>query len=143
MDYSQLLFLLTILELSLKTCLELKFSILFLVLLFLHHLLKAASVVNLQIRLYRSTLLHFLTAHYNHIHQEINLQDHIFALFYFYYHLITHSIYDNKFLENHYKILGLYHIHLFFSSLYFLFVDLNYLNCLIHQRIFSEKNALI
>ena len=102
----------------------------------LHHVLKAVSVVSLQIVLYQSILLHFPTTHYNHIH-------HIWTLFFFFCHLITHSIYDSKFLENHYIILKRYHRHLFFSHLYFFFTDLDYLDDLNHQQICSEKSALI
>ena len=41
----------------------------------------------------------------------------------------------NTFLENHYIFLKLYHTHLFFFLLYFLFVDLDYLIYLSHQKI--------
>ena len=56
--------------------------------------------------------------HYNHICQEINLSDYISTL-YFSFIMITHSIYDNKFQENHSIILKLYHKHFLFSLLTF------------------------
>ena len=84
MDYVQLVFLLMTLELCLIVCLEIGFLILFLFLLFVHHLLVVALFVH-QVILYFNNLLVlyqliFLISQtnlYNHMYQVLNQQDNI------------------------------------------------------------------
>ena len=105
---------LIILEFFLIICLELKFLILFLLLL----LLVRACRKNLQIH-------HFQTSHHIFMPQETIFQVYICAPFFFFLHLINHSIQQNMFVASHYIILKLYHIHLFFFPfLFFVFVFL-------------------
>ena len=71
-------------------------------------------------------LLYFLTTHYNHILQEIILQDHIYHPTFFLKRLKIYCIYHDRFQETHHIILTLYQAHLFVSFMFVLFAILVY-----------------